>query len=211
MSKTAFFGILAVVIIAVGILFFAQTFKKEDNSNNALTSPSPLSLAKNEGTKEAIQMTNKTYTQPPATLAASEIKGKKARIKTDKGEIVFELFEDAPKTASNFIFLAKDKFYDGLTFHRREEGFVIQGGDPNGSGTGGPGYSFADEPVTRDYKRGIVAMANSGPNTNGSQFFVMLADNPLPKNYTIFGQVVEGLDVVDKIAVGDKMNEVTIE
>ena len=117
-----------------------------------------------------------------------------------------------PLASSNFIFLAKEKFYDGLTFHRREEGFVIQGGDPLGNGTGGPGYAFADEPVTGDYLRGVVAMANAGPNTNGSQFFIMLADHPeLPKNYTIFGKVREGMEVVDEIKVGDKILKATIE
>jgi len=100
----------------------------------------------------------------------------------------------------------REKFYDGLTFHRREEGFVIQGGDPAGNGTGGPGYKFGDELVTKDYMRGIVAMANSGPNTNGSQFFIMLDDTPsLPKQYTIFGKVINGLEAVDAIQVGDKI------
>ena len=212
MSKTAVFGILAVIILAIGIVFFAQSFKKEDNSlSTTAASPTPLALAKQEATKESVIMTKKAYSNPPQTLAATQISGKKARIKTAYGDIVFELFPEAPKAASNFMFLAGDKFYDGLTFHRREEGFVIQGGDPSGNGTGGPGYSFEDEKVTRDYKRGIVAMANSGPNTNGSQFFIMLADNPLPKNYTIFGNVLQGIDVVDKIKVGDKMNEVVIE
>jgi cyclophilin family peptidyl-prolyl cis-trans isomerase len=211
MSKSAFVGIGAVIIIAIGILFFAQSFKKEDNNVTTTSSPSSLSLAKQEGTTSPTLMQQKSYTEPPPTLAASQIKGKTATIKTDKGDIVFELFDDAPKASSNFIFLANDKFYNGLTFHRREEGFVIQGGDPNGTGTGGPGYSFADEKVTRDYDRGIVAMANSGPNTNGSQFFIMLKDTPLPKNYTIFGKVIQGMDVVDKIQVGDKMNLVTIE
>src|SRR3989344_3939168 len=119
--------------------------------------------------------------------------------------------EEATQAASNFIFLADDKFYDGLTFHRVVPGFVIQGGDPLGNGTGGPGYRFADEPVKRKYDKGIVAMANSGPDTNGSQFFIMLEDNPgLPPNYTIFGKVTKGLDVVGKIAVGDMMETVTI-
>lgn len=163
--------------------------------------------------KEATgEVNKKTYNSAPPVLDEAEIKGKVARIKTNKGDIVFELFEDAPKAASNFIFLANDGFYRGLTFHRRAEGFVIQGGDPNGNGTGGPGYKFADEPVSRDYKRGIVAMANSGPNTNGSQFFIMLDDNKtLPKKYTIFGNVISGIDVVDKIIIGDVMQEVTIE
>lgn len=210
MSKSALVGIGAVIIIAIGIVFFAQIFKKDDNVSNT-TSASPLSLAKQEDTSTPTLMQQKSYTEPPQKLDASQIEGKGARIKTDKGDIVFEFFPDAPMAASNFIFLANDKFYDGLTFHRREESFVIQGGDPNGTGTGGPGYSFADEKVTRNYDRGIVAMANSGPNTNGSQFFIMLADTPLPKNYTIFGEVTQGIDVVDKIQVGDKMNEVVIE
>lgn len=144
-------------------------------------------------------------------LIINNMNGKKARIKTSKGDIVFKLFADAPIASSNFISLVNDGFYDGLTFHRREEGFVIQGGDPNGDGTGGPGYKFKDEPVTRDYTRGIVAMANSGPNTNGSQFFIMLADTSLPKQYTIFGEVVSGMEAVDKIIVGDVMEKITIE
>ena len=136
-----------------------------------------------------------------------------ATIETDKGTIKFELFEDkAPITAKNFIELAQSEFYNGLTFHRYEPGFVIQGGDPKGDGGGGPGYNFADESVTREYDRGIVAMANAGPNTNGSQFFIMLGDAPqLPKQYTIFGNVIEGMDIVDQIAVGDIMNKAVVE
>lgn len=167
--------------------------------------PSPTAVG-SQATKSAMQKQS-----PFPILTAEDIDGKKAVIRTGKGDIVFEFFSDVPLASSNFIALAEKKFYDGLTFHRREEGFVIQGGDPKGDGTGGPGYKFADEPVTRDYNRGIVAMANSGPNTNGSQFFIMLADYPLPKQYTIFGKVVEGMEVVDKIAVGDKMAKVAIE
>lgn len=148
----------------------------------------------------------------PGVLPPAERVGKKIRIRTAYGDIVFSLFaEDAPLAASNFVWLTQHHFYDGLTFHRRVEGFVIQGGDPDGNGTGGPGWRFRDEPVTRPYNRGIVAMANSGPNTNGSQFFIMLKDVPLDPLYTIFGQVESGLDVVDKIKVGDKMLSVTIE
>lgn len=147
----------------------------------------------------------------PQLLSEEDRINKKVTMATDKGVIEIELFgSEAPLTVSNFISLSNDGFYNGLTFHRREEGFVIQGGDPVGNGTGGPGYKFRDEPVTRDYERGIVAMANSGPNTNGSQFFIMLADTPLPKNYTIFGKVTSGLEVVDQIQVGDKMTEVKI-
>ncbi len=149
----------------------------------------------------------------PGVLPKDQIDHKEVRISTDKGDIVIALYPDtAPMAVSNFVYLASNGFYDGLTFHRREEGFVIQGGDPNGNGTGGPGYQFPDElKDSYTYARGTVAMANAGPNTNGSQFFIMLADYPLPKAYTIFGHVVSGMDVVDKISIGDKMNKVTVE
>jgi cyclophilin family peptidyl-prolyl cis-trans isomerase len=127
-------------------------------------------------------------------------------IVTNYGTIVFETYDaDAPNTVQNFITLADKGFYNGLTFHRVISGFMIQGGDPKGDGTGGPGYTFADElnPNTASYqagyKQGVVAMANSGPNTNGSQFFIMAADYPLPNNYTIFGKVISGQDVVNTI------------
>lgn len=128
-------------------------------------------------------------------------------IDTNYGKIVIETYnEDAPNTVKNFVTLADKGYYNGLTFHRVIKGFMIQGGDPNGNGTGGPGYKFDDElnPNTASYKagykKGVVAMANAGPNTNGSQFFIMHQDYPLPNAYTIFGKVVEGQDVVDKIA-----------
>lgn len=128
-------------------------------------------------------------------------------IETSKGTIVFETYDaDAPKTVENFITLANKGFYNGVIFHRVISGFMIQGGDPTGTGMGGPGYKFADEldPNTESYKRGYVrgtvAMANAGPNTNGSQFFIMHKDTPLPNAYTIFGNVISGMDVVDAIA-----------
>jgi cyclophilin family peptidyl-prolyl cis-trans isomerase len=102
---------------------------------------------------------------------------------------------------NNFVFLARDKFFDNTIFHRTIKGFMIQGGDPEGTGMGGPGYQFADEAFTGEYTRGTVAMANAGPNTNGSQFFIMHQDTALPKNYVIFGHVTAGMDVVDKIAL----------
>ena len=127
-----------------------------------------------------------------------------AKIETTVGTIEIELLDDAaPKTVENFVTLAKKGFYDGVIFHRVVPGFVIQGGDPTGTGSGGPGYKFADEPVTMGYARGTVAMANSGPNTNGSQFFICLDDLPsLPPKYTIFGAVASGLATVDAIAKG---------
>ncbi|MDD5438279.1 MAG: peptidylprolyl isomerase [Patescibacteria group bacterium] len=148
----------------------------------------------------------------PGIFPEGELANKQVRIKTGKGDIVFELLPaEGPKAASNFYYLINKKFYDGLTFHRVEPGFVIQGGDPAGNGTGGPGYQFGDDPVNKAYDEGVVAMANAGPNTNGSQFFIMLANNPLPPQYSIFGKVISGMDVVKKIAVGDKMTSVTVE
>jgi len=124
-----------------------------------------------------------------------------AVLNTTAGPITIELLTgDAPNTVNNFVFLARQGFYDNVIFHRTIPGFMIQGGDPTGTGGGGPGYRFADEPVNRPYSRGIMAMANAGPNTNGSQFFLMHADYPLPPNYTIFGQTVAGLETIDTIA-----------
>ena len=109
--------------------------------------------------------------------------------------------KDAPVTVNNFVFLARQGYFDGVIVHRVLKGFVIQTGDPTGTGSGGPGYRFQDEPVKGEYLKGTLAMANAGPNTNGSQFFVVLGDlrNRLPKDYTIFGQVEEGLDALDRI------------
>lgn len=158
----------------------------------------------------------KTWPRPtefPGVLPKDEIHGKLARIVTPKGEIVFDILDEAgPRSASNFVALARSGFYDGLTFHRVVPGFVIQGGDPAGNGTGGPGYTFMEDPVTLDYDAGIVAMAKRpDPGTSGSQFFIMLEDTPLPKEYAIFGRVRSGMETVRAIKVGDVMTKVTIE
>jgi len=133
----------------------------------------------------------------------------KVKIQTNKGDIAVELFaDDAPKTVENFLTLVKKGYYDGVIFHRVIKGFMIQGGDPTGTGSGGPGYQFEDElnPETTSYKRGYargtLAMANAGPDTNGSQFFIMHTDYPLPHAYTIFGRVTSGMETVDAIANG---------
>jgi cyclophilin family peptidyl-prolyl cis-trans isomerase len=124
-----------------------------------------------------------------------------ATIETSAGSMTADLFvAEAPRTVNNFVFLAREGFYEGVIFHRVISGFMIQGGDPTGTGSGGPGYRFADEMVTRKYLRGTLAMANAGPDTNGSQFFVMHADYGLPPNYTIFGKLNAGEAVVDAIA-----------
>ena len=137
----------------------------------------------------------------------------RATVKTNRGTIVMDLDPQlAPKSVNNFVGLARQGFYDGLTFHRVVPDFVIQGGCPEGTGTGGPGYKFADEPVKSEYTFGAVAMANAGPNTNGSQFFVCIDDctRKLDKAYNLFGYVTEGLDVTQKIEVGDVMRTVKV-
>jgi cyclophilin family peptidyl-prolyl cis-trans isomerase len=134
-------------------------------------------------------------------------------ITLDRGTITMRLDPSrAPKTVNNFVSLARDGYYDGLTFHRVVPEFVVQGGCPQGSGTGGPGYRFEDEPVKGEYELGAVAMANSGPNTNGSQFFICIDDcrQKLTPNYNLFGDVTEGIDVAQSVAVGDVMRSVQI-
>jgi len=140
------------------------------------------------------------YSSPPAQTI-DPAKKYTATIVTTAGTMTAELYAaDAPRTVNNFVTLARDGFYDGVIFHRVIPGFMIQGGDPDGTGRGGPGYKFNDEPVKRRYTRGTLAMANAGPNTNGSQFFIMHADYQLPPSYTIFGKLTSGEDIVDAIA-----------
>ncbi len=185
--------ILVVVVIGLYIVWpktSTAPIQKDDSS--ILASTSPVSV----GTSSApIIKNNNKNSMNTITL------------ETNKGVIVFQTYDvDAPKATANFITLANKGFYNGVIFHRVIKGFMIQGGDPTGTGRGGPGYQFEDElnPNTESakegYTRGTVAMANAGPNTNGSQFFIMHTDNPLPHNYTIFGKVISGLDVVDAIA-----------
>ena len=167
----------------------------------------------------------KQYSAPPA-MQIDANKNYSATIETSRGKIVVDLFaKDAPKTVNNFVFLAREKFYDGTTFHRVIPDFMVQGGDPKGTGTGGPGYKFEDE--TRGnpnkHKVGSLSMANAGPNTNGSQFFITLGPTPhLDNRHSVFGEVVDGLDVVKKIgrvrtgaqdrpATDVVINKVTIE
>lgn len=149
------------------------------------------------------------------------------RIKTTKGDVVIELLpKEGPNAASNFVYLIGQKYYDGIGFHRYVPDFVIQGGDPTGTGRGGPGYTFKDDPVTPPernpyvklqngtyvYLKGTVAMANAGPDTNGSQFFIMNADAPMVgPDYSVFGHVIEGIEVVEALRAGDVMESVTIE
>ena len=176
-KKIIFFIILAAVFLILG-------YANRPTNNNEEAPP----VLKNEAPKppEMQLDTSKTY---------------KAVLSTSEGAITINLYADkTPITVNNFVYLNQKGFYDKTVFHRIIKDFMIQGGDPNGDGTGGPGYKFNDEPFEGEYKRGIVAMANAGPNTNGSQFFIMHNDYSLPKNYAIFGEVIQGMDVVDKIA-----------
>ena len=211
-NKTIWIIIGLVLVIATTLSIF--TYKKDSVSPSSAKNDGGLELG---GTgvsvlppseKETVKEDNNISTQKNMQHLVT--------IETNYGEIQFATYDaDAPKTVQNFITLAQKGFYDNLIFHRIIKGFMIQGGDPQGNGTGGPGYQFEDElnPATESYKagyqKGVVAMANAGPNTNGSQFFIMLEENNLPHNYTIFGRVVKGQEIVDKIGLvktgaGDK-------
>ncbi len=158
-------------------------------------------------------MPAKQYDAPPALQIETD-RSYKISIDTDKGDIVLELFpQHAPNTVNNFVFLAKEGFYDGVTFHRVISNFMVQGGDPTGTGRGGPGYRFEDEfkgnPL--QHERGVISMANAGPDTNGSQFFITHCPQPhLDGKHTVFGKVTKGIDVVDAIEQGDKMLKITV-
>jgi len=153
----------------------------------------------------------KSYNSPiPMTIDVN--KKYTALIKTAKGDLVLELYpQDAPVTVNNFVSPARKGFYNGLTFQRVIPDFMAQGGDPNGNGTGGPGYTFQDEFSSRTHQAGSLSMANSGPNTNGSQFFICYTPQPhLNGKHTVFGQLTQGMEVLKKLVNGDKMIEVTI-
>lgn len=158
-------------------------------------------------------MSNKQWNSPPVTQIDTK-KTYRATIETKRGKIEIEFYPQyAPKTVNNFVFLAGDGFYDGVKFHRVIENFMIQGGDPTGTGRGGPGYRFEDEirgnPLTHD--TGVISMANAGPNTNGSQFFITHSPQPhLNGKHTVFGKVTSGMDVVNAIRQGDVMEKVPI-
>ena len=155
----------------------------------------------------------KQYSAPPP-LTIDPNKKYSAVFNTSRGEIICELFaQDAPNTVNNFAFLARDKFYDGTVFHRVIADFMVQGGDPTGTGRGGPGYKFADEVKSNPQKHqvGTLSMANAGPNTNGSQFFIThVATDWLDGKHTVFGKVLSGQDAVNAIQQGDELNSVTI-
>ncbi len=218
-------GVILIVFITCTMAYFAVSKFKQDISNisvNSSPSPSPSGLdflfnktpvpvnGQQSQAPELPLAKNKRLAQFPGLLKPEVLQNKKALIQTNKGIIQLQIYPEATMAASNFILLAANGFYDGLTFHRVED-WVVQGGDPEGSGRGGPGYQFPDEPVNRPYVKGIVAMANSGPNTNGSQFFILKKNTPLPPSYTIFGQIISGQETVDKMIAGDIMQKVVIQ
>ncbi len=159
-------------------------------------------------------MTSKQWNSPPE-MQINVDKHYLVTMETDRGTIELELYpEHAPQTVNNFVFLAGEGFYDGVIFHRVISNFMIQGGDPTGTGTGGPGYRFGDEVRENPLKHetGVISMTNAGPNTNGSQFFITHGPQPhLDGNHTVFGKVVNGQDVVDAIRKGDQMSSVSAQ
>ena len=189
MNKKAYFLVILLAVLLVGICVKILVGKKETPRRDR------------EYASQENKVTPEEKSPQPPKMQIDTSKTYRAVLSTSEGEITINLHtQQTPITANNFVYLARKGFYDKTIFHRVIKGFMVQGGDPQGNGTGGPGYKFNDEPFEGKYKRGTVAMANSGPNTNGSQFFIMHQDTPLPKNYVIFGQVIEGMDVVDKIA-----------
>lgn len=228
--------VLAIVVVGggVGALFYfiphnVAVVETPEATSEVTSEVQNLPYSNSVEPTSTTPTTSVAPTSTPTNLITKKNTMPIVKIATNKGDITVELFaDDAPKAAENFVTLAKKGFYDGVIFHRVISGFMIQGGDPTGTGRGGPGYQFADElnPATASYKRGYVrgtlAMANSGPDTNGSQFFIMHADYPLPHAYTIFGRVTSGIEVVDAIAAGAvdgndrplsevKMTKVTVE
>jgi len=193
-----------IVIVLLAVLFWLLYVWTEPSSSTVPVNTPPVATSTDVSTDAASSSAVSVVSINNNQLSNNQ---HMITIVTNKGTIVFDTYDaDAPNTVKNFITLANKGFYDGLIFHRVIEGFMIQGGDPTGTGTGGPGYTFADElnPSTPSYQlgyiSGTVAMANSGPNTNGSQFFIMQGNVPLPHSYTIFGHVVSGMDVVNAIA-----------
>lgn len=197
---------ILVVLIILGFFGFiiykdqqtaTDQYKQSAAQTTAKTDPAP-SPDPSENNNDSM----KNVKEPAMTI--DESKTYTAILHTDKGDVTIALnAKQTPVTVNNFVYLAKQKFYENTIFHRVIKGFMIQGGDPTGTGAGGPGYRFDDEPFEGSYDRGTVAMANAGPDTNGSQFFIMHAKQDLPPNYTIFGKVTEGLETVDAIATAE--------
>ncbi len=192
----------AIIVVLLGIIIILGLTK---------VIPMPWLFQGPTGVSEMQSQEPKSY-KSPVPMIIDVNKKYTATIKTAKGDLVLELYpKDAPVTVNSFVSLAKKGFYNGLTFHRVIPGFMAQGGDPTGTGSGGPGYKFQDEFSQRMHVTGALSMANSGANTNGSQFFICYAPQPhLNGKHTVFGQLTQGMDVLTKLVNGDKMTEVVI-
>jgi len=200
---------LSVTGILIAVIGWAIFQNSQNQSSNLDQEKDKLNSFEQQPT---ITMNQESQTSNPPPMQIDPNKQYQAELITDLGEITVDLFADkTPITVNNFVYLAEKGFYNGTIFHRTIKDFMIQGGDPNGDGTGGPGYKFDDEPFEGEYKRGTVAMANSGPNTNGSQFFILHQDYPLSPNYVIFGQVIQGIEIVDQIAAAPTTTRTTGE
>ncbi len=216
-NKKFFIPLIGIIVLIAAFGFWSMKDKIVPEQSSALEelegNGSPSAPAVNNGVTENKPNAETPTTNGSTTPTTEQPKDKMENfkhlitVKTNLGDIQFETYDaDAPKTVQNFIDLANKGFYNGVVFHRVIDGFMIQGGDPTGTGMGGPGYQFEDElnSSSESYKvgyvKGAVAMANSGPDTNGSQFFIMVADYPLPHAYTIFGRVTMGQEVANAIA-----------
>ena len=213
-----FKALLALALLFVSCVLLVSCKKESAPKSTQLSelTNAPAKMEEETPAPETVEPAKTEKMGPPTEEEIAEAKASDevAVLATTQGKIVIELYPDsAPETVANFRNLIKRKFYDGLTFHRYVEGFVIQGGDPNGDGTGGPGYTIKDEFNNRKHVTGTVAMAKTEePNSAGSQFYICLAPAPhLDGSYTIFGQVIQGMDNVFKLREGDKMTKVTLE
>ncbi|GEM_PF-1725434 len=210
MNKNVIIGICISLVIFIGGVVVVTMVLKQKQAASLSQIQDEGRIAPSEKTKDinpseikttdTMEKPKKQWDKQPA-MSIDKAKTYIATLHTSEGDISIALnAKQTPITVNNFVFLAKNGFYANTTFHRVIKDFMIQGGDPVGNGTGGPGYSFNDEPFSGEYTRGTVAMANAGANTNGSQFFIMHQDRPLPKSYVIFGSITKGLDVLDTIA-----------
>lgn len=220
-------GVVVVILAAAAAVVFALLTRdagevaigdSDSRSDPPTEQPSVPAGACEDPSEGAPEVSARSYEAPPEMQLDPDT-DYRATIETTCGTIELDLFEDdAPLAVNNFVFLAEDGYYDGVPFHRVMDGFMIQGGDPTGTGHGNqgefPGYTFEDELDTVDkygYPRGVIAMANSGPNTNGSQFFIVQGDASHLTTHTVFGEVTEGMEVVDAIALGPTQNQLAID
>ena len=209
-NKAVYIALLVPILLLIGLAVFGSKIpegpvKEEIKTGNVLQKLDTTESSASEKENYQINPTGNIQKEPPK-MNLNLSKKYSAVMTTTEGVIKIDLYADkTPITVNNFVTLSRENFYNNVIFHRVMKDFMIQGGDPEGTGAGGPGYSFADEPFDGEYTRGTIAMANAGPNTNGSQFFIMHKDYPLQKNYVKFGKVSEGLEVLDKIAGAEVM------